>query len=115
MNNLDEKSEQRQNDEVVNASLHNQSLQADSLSATSYDQCVKCEPEELDIKPDPYFLLNQDLKQDLSLKCELSTSTLNLGFQQYQEDISMISKEECKGLYLIMITFNSIRHPIIKS
>ena len=95
MNNLDKKSEQHQNDVVVNASLHNQSLQADLLSATSPDQILKCEPQQWDIEPDPYSQLNKDLTPNWSLKSDLSTSTL---IRHSQEDLSMISEKECNGL-----------------
>ena len=88
MSNLCGKSEQHQNDLSENASLHNQSLNGDSLFAVSHDQVFKCEPHQWDVKPDLYLQVKQDLTQDF--KSELH--------QEYQEDIVMASSKEDNGL-----------------
>ena len=104
--NLCEKSEQHQNDFTRNNSLHNQSLQSDSLLAVSQDPVLKIEHQQWDIKPDPwnfkadpYLQVKQDLTPDWS--SEQSASTLNpLSYhdQQYQDDISIASSKEYNGL-----------------
>ena len=120
MNNMYEKSEQHQIGIIVNASLHNQSHQGDSILDENHDQDCKCELQQLDIKP--CIFLHQ--KPDLNFKSELPASTLNSlsqNDQQYQDDktiistqhqeyqayISMTSSKECNGLYF---SFINVRH-----
>ena len=117
MNNIIEKPEQHQNDLNVNASQYNQSLQGDSFFSHDQvlkyeEQQIKCEPQQWDIKPDPYLQLKQELTPGLSLKSEEPVSTLNLlsqhdqqdktinstQHQEYQTDISMASSNEYNGL-----------------
>ena len=120
MNNIIEKPEHHQNDLKVNASQYNQSLQGDSFFSHDQvlkyeEQQIKCEPQQWDIKPDPYLQLKQELTPGLSLKSEEPVSTLNLLSQhdqqylhdkpivstQYQEnqaDISMAFSNEYNGL-----------------
>ena len=124
MNNITEKPEHHQNDLKVNASQYNPSFQGDSFF--SHDQVLKYEeqqieyePQQWDIKPDPYLQLKQELTPGVSLKSELSDSTLNLlsqHDQQYQDDktivctqhqeyqagISKSSSKEYKGLYFVL-------------
>ena len=111
MNKLYEKSEQPQNDISVNASLDNP---GDSLFATSHDQVLKCELQQLDIKPDLYLQLKQEITPGLGVESELPASTLNLSqydqqyqnhktivstqHQEYQADISMAFSKEYNGL-----------------
>ena len=117
MNNIIEKPEQHQNDSNVNASQYNQSLQGDSFFSHDQvlkyeEQQIKCEPQQWDIKPDPYLQLKQELTPGLSLKSEEPVSTLNLlsqhdqqdktidstQYQEYQTDIWMASSNEYNGL-----------------
>ena len=98
MKSLYEQSEQHQNDIPENASLHNQIFKDDSLFAASCGPVFNCEPQQWDIKPDPYLHLHlkQDLTPDLSLKSELPASTLNSFLQhdqQYQDDKTIVSTE----------------------
>ena len=108
MNNMNEKSEQHQNDSNVNGSLYNQ-----SDSFLGHDQVLKCEPQQWDIKPDPYLQLKQELTPGLAVKSELPASTLNISqtdqhyqdhkaivstqYQEYQEDLSMTFSKEYNG------------------
>ena len=117
MNNIIEKPEHHQNDLKVNASQYNQSLQGDSFFSHDQvlkyeEQQIKCEPQQWDIKPDPYLQLKQELTPGLSLKSEEPVSTLNLlsqhdqhdktidstQYQEYQTDIWMASSNEYNGL-----------------
>ena len=111
INNINEKSEQPQNSISLNTSLHNQGRHGDSLFSASQD--LKCELQQWDIKPDPYFQLKQELTPGLGVKSELPASTLNLSQkdelyldhkaivstqpQEYQADISMAFSKEYNG------------------
>ena len=113
MNNLYKQSEQHQKDLNVNASLHNQHHQGDTIIPVSQNPVLKY--ENWDIKPGPYLQLKQELTPDLGFKSELPASTLNLlshhdhqyqdektivttQHQEYQADISMASSKEDNGL-----------------
>ena len=100
MNNIIEKPEHHQNDLKVNASQYNQSLQGDSFFSHDQvlkyeEQQIKCEPQQWDIKPDPYLQLKQELTSGLSLKSEEPVSTLNLlsHDQHYQDDTTIVSTQ----------------------
>ena len=120
MNNLGERYGQHLNDLSVNASLHNQSHQGDSIFDENHDQDCKCELQQLDIKPYPYLHEKPDLP-DVNFKSELPASTLNslsqndqqyqdhkaiasTQHQEHQADISLTSSDEYNGLYIFTIS-----------
>ena len=91
MNNLGEESEHHQNDLTVINSLHNQSLQSNTV--------LKCEHPQWDIKPDPSYLqLQQDLAPDLSSD------------QQYQGNISIVFSKIYNGLSKRTWTKNKLKN-----
>ena len=101
MNNMNEKSEQHQNDSNVNGSLYNQ-----SDSFLGHDQVLKHEQQHWDIKPDPYFQLKQELTPGLSLKSELTDSTLDILSQhEYPANTPMASSKEYNGLLMFTLSF----------
>ena len=102
MYNLKVSFEQEQHELPVNASLHKQNLQDDSLFAASHDPVCQCVPQQWDIKPD-LDLLNQDIKPDLdslSQHDQQYQSDTTIGSQHHgqQDDISIVSTKECNGL-----------------
>ena len=98
MSYLYEKSKQPQKDINVNTTrpIDDQCLHDDSLFAESHDQVMNCELQRWDIKPDICLPLKQELTPGLSLKSELSASTLHLVSQhdqQYQDNKTIVSRQ----------------------
>ena len=96
---LCEKSKQHQNDLTMNNTLHNQSLQGNSLLAVSQDPVLKSEYQQWDIKPDPDLQLKQEPTPDWSSEQPVSTlNPLSQQEQPYQGNVSIASSNVYNGL-----------------
>ena len=115
MNNLGEKYEQHQKDLSVNASLHNQSHQGDSIFDENHDQVCHLELQQLDNKPHPYLHQKPDLP-DQNFQSEQPASTLisiSQHDQQYQDDKTVVytqHQEYQSGISILLQSLAIVCH-----